>query len=77
MRRLPPLQLAREMAEFVMIMNANGTSFYNRTLDELAALHRKMKQESECSSQERAAEDIVCFSESFPLEERELVTSRA
>ena len=47
MRRVPPLQLAREMAEFTMAMNANNKTFSGEALDELAALHRKMKLETE------------------------------
>jgi hypothetical protein len=47
MKRVPPLQLSREMAEFVMAMNANNKTFSSETLDELTALHRKMKLETE------------------------------
>jgi len=58
-----------------MIMNANGTSFYNRTLNELAALHRKMKQESESPLQKREAGDTGYFPENLLVEERELIAS--
>jgi len=67
MTRIPPLQLSREMAEFVMVMNANNKTFSSETLDELAALHRKMKLETE-NPQEM---DLENFGECFTA--RELV----
>lgn len=60
MKRVPPLQLAREMAEFVMAMNANNRIFSRETLDELAALHRKMKLEIE-TPEEVNLESFECF----------------
>src|SRR5579864_4290048 len=73
MRRLPPLQLAREITEVVMVMNANGRSFYNQTLDELAFLHRRMKEESEYPLPKRDIDDLACFSENLPVGEEELI----
>ena len=61
MTRIPPLQLAREMAEFVMVMNANNKKFSSETLDELAALHRRIKLETE-NPQEMHIESFECFS---------------
>ena len=67
MKRIPPLQLAREMAEFVMVMSANNKTFFSETLDELAAVHRKMKLEVENSQ----GMNVETFEECFTA--RELV----
>ena len=61
MKRIPPLQLSREMAEFVMAMNANNMTFSIETLDELAALHRKMKLETENTREPNLESFDECF----------------
>ena len=71
MKRVPSLQLAREMAEFVMAMNANNRSFSSEILDELAVLHLRMKQETE-NSREIDVERMTRFPEGFEADMREL-----
>jgi len=69
MTKVPPLQLAREMAEFVMTMNANSKTFSSGILDELAILHQRMKLEME-NPQKRT---VASREESFTVNNRELV----
>ena len=69
MTKVSPLQRAREMAEFVMAMNANNREFSSETLDDLAVLHQRMKLEAETPQMPRAEN----FEESLAVNEEELV----
>ena len=71
MSRIPPLQLARELAEFIMVMNANNRSFSSEILDELAVLHLRMKQEAE-NPRAMDVEHTTGFPEGFEADMKEL-----